>query len=99
MLLSKGREVTQGSQTAFNQVAIGQYLLAIGAMLSNPSQALKSLGVLGGTMGAEALGVKGFTSKLGREFLTRGFPRVEKAVTRTVQPFAQLGVQKLSDQE
>ena len=98
-LLSKGREVTQGSQTAFNQVAIGQYLLAIGAMLSNPSQALKSLGVLGGTMGAEALGVKGFMSKTGREFLTRGFPRVGKAVTRTTQPFAQLGVQKLSDQE
>jgi len=93
-LLSKGREVSQGSITVFGGAGLttfGATIATIQALFTNPKLAAQ----IASGVAATGLGVKGITSGIGREFLTRGFPRVGKVAERIVQPTAQLGLQRL----
>ena len=91
--LGRGRQTTQGSQTAYivgTGTLLGSVIATIQQAFVNPKLAAGiALGV-----GATGAGVKGITSKVGREFLTEGFPRAGKVAERLVQPATQLGLQE-----
>lgn len=71
-LMTRGKQITSGSQTAF----LGSIINELLSPLRAASVALTS-------------------TSPGRELLTRGYPRVGKAVERTVQPSLQLLQQKI----
>ena len=95
LLLSRGRDVTSGSQTAYVGGLFATIFTALGAAISQPEKIPEILALLG-TLG---VGAKALTTKTGREFLTRGFPKVGQKFGRGAQVAAQLGLQKLSTEE
>lgn len=93
-LLSRNRGVSSGSQTAYLGSSVGALAAMAGALISGePMLAAKELAALG-VVGA---GVKGMTTDVGREYLTRGFPRVGKAVGRATQAVVEPQLQRLSE--
>lgn len=88
-LMTRGKGITEGSQTAF----LAQILAPVMTAFYSPQAALGLLGFLG----LQATGTRALTTKFGRELLTRGFPRIERGITRTLQPTVQLGLQKLTE--
>lgn len=73
-LMTRGKKITEGSQTAF---------------------LLKMLSPV--MIGLQAVGAIGLTSKVGREYLTRGYPKLGKLGERIVRPMTQLGLQKYQE--
>ena len=100
-VMSKGRDVTQGSQTGYIQAALNpfyQSLIAIGSLLSGSWKiAALEAGAIGAGMIGSKLGTKAITSDIGRKLLTTGLPTAGRRVGKLLVPFEQLGVKKLSD--
>src|SRR3990167_1085805 len=96
-LLAKGKDVSSGSITAFagaGMSSIGAIIAAAAQAFTNPALAAK----IAAGVGVTGLGVKGITSDIGREFLTRGFPKAGRIARRIVVPSVELGLQKLTNQ-
>lgn len=101
-LMSKGRDVATGSQTAPALLGMGHILPSIAYSLGqlftgNVKNAAVGAGILGAQLGVSAVGAKGITSRLGRDLITEGLPRTGRAATRTTQIGTQLGLQRMSE--
>lgn len=100
LVLTRGRDITEGSPTAAIQQNFIPLLASFAGMLHGASQgslkaALFGLGGGLGALSAQAAASKAVTSKLGKKILTTGFPMAGKIVRRAVQPAAQLGIEAI----
>ena len=98
LLLTRGKQVQQGSQTAFNQSALIQAIIpVVSSFVSGVASGQPVLGTLGG-FAAGMAGSKALTnivvSDFGREFLTRGFPKTALALSTGIKTLANLGLKE-----
>lgn len=96
-LMSRGRDITAGSQTAFNRTAIAELIAPVLAWAYSP----KAAAAAAAAIGLQGAGAKFITSGFGRKYLTSGFPAAGRAVGRVAgratQGVADIGLQKINE--
>lgn len=95
-LLTKGTKVTQGSQSAYLASVFASGFTLVQRLLTGD---LKGAAATAGTIGATGAGVAGLTSDAGREYLTRGFPKVGAAAGKVVEKAGQLVASRMGATE
>ncbi len=94
-LLTRGRDITQGSQTAYIGGTFMEALATIATLLRMPSASIGETAAELGTIGAAATLPALANTGIGKRYLTTGFPTAGKIAGRTTQIGTQDLEQKL----
>lgn len=92
-LMGRGKQITEGSQTAYALTSLSQIPAAIAAVFTNPKLAAG----IGATILGEGALAGGVSTEFGKRYLTSGFPNAGKYLYRAAKPTGQIGLQAIGN--